>query len=199
MVKQSKALTAYSKRRRFNKTPEPPGTVKVCVTKRPLFVVQFHKARALHYDFRIEVAGVLKSWAVPKGFSTNPAIKHLAVPTDDHPMDYATFEGVIPSEEYGAGPVMVWDKGTYKNMKKDEKGILVPMEKCLRLGRVELFLRGKKLKGGYALIRTARKAGDRYWLLIKMNDAYAHAPIAHAHLSVKTGRTMQEIAARSKS
>ncbi|MFH0898132.1 MAG: DNA polymerase ligase N-terminal domain-containing protein [bacterium] len=119
--------------------------------KKPIFVIHKHGATRLHYDFRLEIDGVLKSWAVPKGPSTDPAQKRLAVMVDDHEFEYAKFEGVIPKGQYGAGPVMIWDKGTYKNIKgKDGKS--VPIKTCISRGQIEIWLEGKKLKGGYALI-----------------------------------------------
>ncbi len=149
-------LEVYRKRRNLKVSPEPVGTVKKTRGKKAIFVIQKHAARALHYDVRLEIDGVLVSWAVPKGPSMNPRVKHLAVRTDDHPMEYAKFEGVIPEGSYGAGTVMVWDIGTYKNIKTTDDGELVPMKECLKQGRVEVFLKGKKLEGGYALIKTDR-------------------------------------------
>lgn len=138
--------------------------------KKPIFVVQKHQASHLHYDFRLEIDGVLKSWAIPKGPSTNPQEKRLAVSTEDHCMEYADFEGVIPEGKYGSGVVMVWDIGTYENIKyKDSK--LVPMDQCYKHGRIEVFLRGKKLKGAYSLFKFSTKS---QWLLIKMKDEFAN-------------------------
>ena len=156
--KEKDALKKYRLRRDFRRTNEPAGGKKKS-GKKPIFVIQKHKASTLHYDFRLEVQGVLRSWAVPKGPSTNPKDKRLAVPTEDHPLEYADFEGVIPEGEYGAGTVLVWDTGTYRNLKKKE-GEEVPMEKCLKQGQVEIWLEGRKLKGGYALIRTGRGKVD---------------------------------------
>ena len=184
-------LKKYSAKRDLKKSKEPAGKKKK-PTKRPIFVVQEHRSRALHYDFRIEIDGVLKSWAVPKGPSLNPRVKRLAVPTEDHPYDYAKFEGVIPKGHYGAGPVMVWDKGTFKNI-KEKDGKIVPLKKCYKDGSIEIFLRGKKLKGAFALIKT--KMGNN-WLLIKMKDEYASArknPVKSETKSAKTGRTMTQI------
>jgi DNA ligase D-like protein (predicted 3'-phosphoesterase) len=158
-----------------------------------LFVVHKHDAHSLHYDFRIQVGRVLVSWAVPKGISPQKKVKHLAIPTPDHPYSYRRFEGVIPKGEYGAGPVMVWDIGTYKNIKKSG-GTLVPMKKCLKDGTVEMWLEGKKLKGGYALIRTKLgSAQKRSWLMIKMDDEYANKAIKDKTKSALTGRTMKQI------
>jgi len=194
MVRKKNPLAVYQKRRNFTQSPEPKGTTKKRKTKRPIFVIQEHAARSLHYDFRLEIDGILKSWAVPKGPSLNPKDKRLAVPTDDHPMEYATFEGIIPKGDYGAGPVIVWDKGTYRNIKeKDDK--LVPMATCYKQGIIEVFLHGKKLKGGYALIRTSR-AAIKQWLLIKMRDEYADArrkPTSSQPESVLSGKTIKEL------
>ncbi|MFQ5906057.1 MAG: DNA polymerase ligase N-terminal domain-containing protein [bacterium] len=173
--------------------PSPSGSTGQS-SDEPIFVIQKHKARTLHYDFRLQVSGVLKSWAVPRGPSTDPQQKRLAVPTEDHPLDYACFEGVIPEGEYGAGTVLVWDTGTYRNL-KEEHGKKVPMEDSIEAGHVIVWLEGEKLKGGYALIRT-RKGNDQRWLLIKMNDEEADAhrnPVETQPESVLTGRTIEQI------
>jgi DNA ligase D-like protein (predicted 3'-phosphoesterase) len=186
------SLTQYRQRRNLKKSGEPAGK-KVPSSRSMKFVVQKHAASHLHYDFRLEIDSVLKSWAVPKGPSQNPHEKHLAVPTDDHPMEYANFEGVIPEGNYGAGTVMIWDKGTYKNI-KEKDGKLVPMDECYKDGHIEMVLKGKKMHGAYALVRTHLAGGDQ-WLLIKMNDEYASTkPFAHDDTSVKTGRTLKQIA-----
>lgn len=150
-----------------------------------IFVVQKHHARQLHYDFRLEVAGVLKSWALPKGPSTDPAVKRLAVPVEDHPLAYADFEGVIQPGQYGAGPVMVWDNGTYDP--EDSEDVL----QSLANGKLVFQLHGKKLRGSWVLIRTRNRA----WLLIKHPDAYAStADITETQpRSVLTGRSLSEI------
>jgi DNA ligase D-like protein (predicted 3'-phosphoesterase) len=187
------SLKDYRKKRDFRKTPEPSGK-KRPKGKKPIFVIQKHDASALHYDFRIEVGDALKSWAVPKGPSTDPADKRLAVPTEDHPVGYADFEGVIPEGEYGAGTVMVWDTGTYENI-KEKDGKPVPMEKCVKDGHVTIRLEGGKLRGGYALIRTGKGESAR-WLLIKMDDDEADArrnPVSTQSKSALTGRTMKQI------
>ena len=138
--------------------------------------------------------GVLKSWAVPKGPSTNPREKRLAVPTEDHPLDYADFEGVIPKGEYGGGTVLVWDFGTYRNL-REQDGTEIPLEECLEEGRVTVHLEGKKLQGGFALIRTGRQEEKR-WLLIKMDDESADArrnPTSTQPDSVLSGRSLEQI------
>ena len=197
MVKDK--LEDYKKKRDFRKTSEPgEGEVEFdWAESRPIFVIQKHQASSLHYDFRIEVDGVLKSWAVPKGPSTDPSVKRLAVPTEDHPLGYADFEGVIPEGEYGGGTIMVWDRGTYRNLKEtDESGDEPPsVETQLEDGHATIWLEGKKLRGGYALIRTGGGSKAR-WLLIKMDDDGADArrnPTSTEPKSVKTGRTLDEI------
>jgi len=179
------SLTEYKKKRRFTKTPEPGPEKKRTKTGR-IFVVQKHRATQLHYDFRLEVDGVLKSWAVPKGPSLDPKVRRLAMQVEDHPVDYAQFEGVIPEGEYGGGTVMVWDYGTYKPEETDN------VAEALRKGELKFSLNGKKLKGGWVLVRTR----DRQWLLIKHRDYYTTeedvTEIAPA--SILTRRTLAEIA-----
>ena len=167
--------------------------------KLPIFVIQQHHARSMHYDFRLEVDGVLKSWAVPKGPSLNTRDRRLALPTPDHALSHAKFEGMIPEGQEGAGPVIIWDRGTYRNIKMKEGNIL-PMADCLRRGTVEVWLNGKKLKGGFALIRIGKTA-DKRWLLIKMDDKYADPlrnPTKAQPESVKSGKTVKEIAKPAK-
>ncbi len=195
MATKKNSLKPYQQRRDFKHTPEPSGTkATVKKAKGSLFVVQKHAASHLHFDFRIQIGKVLKSWAIPKGISPNPAEKHLAIPTEDHPLAYAHFEGTIPEGNYGAGTVMVWDIGTYKNI-KEKDGKIVPIKQCLNDGRVELWLEGTKMRGGYALIRTQLQAGKQ-WLVLKMNDQHAarSGVFPHANKSALTGRTMKQIA-----
>jgi len=161
------ALNEYQEKRDFAATTEPAGGQKHDEGK-PIFVIQKHDARTLHYDFRLEVDGVLKSWAVPKGPSTDPRTRRLAVAVEDHPLDYADFEGGIPNGEYGAGAVLVWDRGTYRNL-REEDDKPASMTEALQDGHVAVWLEGEKLRGGYALIRTG-KGDDNRWLLIKMKD-----------------------------
>jgi len=187
-------LDKYRSKRDFRKSPEPTGNEETG-TSEPRFVIQEHDASSLHYDFRLEVDGVLKSWAVPKGPSTDPSIKRLAIPTEDHPLAYATFEGVIPEGEYGAGTVLVWDMGTYRNLKNDE-GEGPSLTETIDEGKVTVWLDGEKLRGGYALVRTG-DGDDARWLLIKMDDDEADArrnPTNTEPQSVLTGRTLEEIA-----
>lgn len=169
-MKKNEPLDAYRKKRDFKKTSEPSGKRLARPSKRLIFVIQEHDASRLHYDFRIESGGVLKSWAVPKEPSTSPKDKRLAIPTEDHPMEYAKFKGVIPRGEYGAGTVIIWDKGTYRNL-SEKNGKEVPVEQAIRGGRVKVWLDGQKLKGGYALTRFRTKPEN--WLLVKMNDSEA--------------------------
>jgi DNA ligase D-like protein (predicted 3'-phosphoesterase) len=156
------------------------------------FVIHKHDASSLHYDLRLEVEGTGKSWAVPKGPSTDPSEKRLAIPTEDHELDYFDFEGVIPEGEYGAGTVMVWDRGTYRSL-PEEKSV----QETIEDGRLKVWLYGEKIKGGYALIET----GER-WLLVKMDDDEADArrnPTSTETRSVKSGRTLEEIKESEKS
>jgi len=185
----------YRSKRDFDKTGEPRGSSDHKSSKQPCFVIQKHDASTLHYDFRIEVDGVLKSWAVPKGPSTDPGEKRLAIPTEDHPLEYADFEGVIPEDEYGGGTVMIWDRGTYENItEKDDEA--QPIEKALEAGHALIELHGEKLQGGYALHRTG-SGDDARWLLIKMDDEHADArrnPVSSEKKSVESDRTMKQIA-----
>jgi DNA ligase D-like protein (predicted 3'-phosphoesterase) len=162
--------------------------------------VQKHLARSEHYDLRLEVDGVLKSWAVPKGPSTDPREKRLAIRVDDHPLDYAEFEGVIGEGQYGAGAVIVWDIGTYRNRTK-RAGAEVPIEQALEQGHVVVELQGHKLRGGYALTRTdVDQRGRERWLLVKKRDAAAEAGrdlLSTEPGSVLTGRTVEQIAAEA--
>lgn len=165
--------------------------------KGSIFVIQKHDASTLHYDFRLEMDGVLKSWAVPKGPSTDPSEKRLAIPTPDHDIDHADFEGVIPDGKAGAGPVLIWDRGRYENLAEDDEGNGVPsMHEAFDQGRIRVRLNGKKLRGGYALQRTGN--GDPpNWLLVKMDDEAADArrnPVSTEPESVVSGRTIEQIA-----
>lgn len=189
-------LKEYHEKRDFDISSEPFGEEADKKDKdKQIFVIQKHDASNLHYDFRLLVDGVLKSWAVPKGPSTDPKDKRLAVPTEDHPVRYADFEGVIPQDQYGGGTVMVWDAGTYQNEKKDDDGNVIPMEEQLRNGHATFILKGKKLKGGYTLIQT-QKGKNEKWILKKVDDEDADArrnPVNTENKSVLTGRTMEQI------
>jgi DNA ligase D-like protein (predicted 3'-phosphoesterase) len=186
-------LDAYNRKRNFDVTAEPRGE-PAPPSEQPLFVVQKHAASRLHYDFRLEVDGALASWAVPKGPSASPADKRFAVPTEDHPLGYARFEGTIASGEYGAGRVIIWDRGPYRNImaQKDEP---LTMRQALDEGHVEVYLEGEKLRGGYALIRTAGGKEEK-WLLIKMDDEHARPGsdiTAERPESVESGRKVEEL------
>ena len=163
--------------------------------KEPVFVIQQHDASNLHYDFRIEVDGALKSWAVPKGLSTDPGDRRLAIRTEDHDLDYADFEGVIPEGEYGAGTVLVWDTGKFENLTQDD-GETVAIDDALDNGHAVICLHGKKLRGAYTLQRI-RDNDNEQWLIIKVDDDDADArrnPVSTEPESVRTGRTIAEIA-----
>ncbi len=186
----------YSQKRDLDESPEPAfSESKKASGDEPVFVIQKHDASNLHYDFRLEIDGVLKSWAIPKGPSTDPSEKRLAIPTEDHPTEYADFEGVIPEGQYGAGTVMVWDKGIFKNIKKKDDQA-VSFKKCYEDGQIEVWLEGQKISGGYALVKTSVGNTDDNWLLVKMDDDEADArrnPTSTENKSVKTGRTMKQI------
>lgn len=188
-------MSEYENKRDFSKTAEPKGGDRQSGDK-PVFVIQKHDARNLHYDFRLEIAGTLKSWSVPKGPSTDPSVRRMAIPTEDHPLEYADFEGTIPKGEYGGGTVMVWDRGFFENIKKDKNGQPISLEKSYKLGTVEVNLKGEKVSGGYALIRMNSGNMKGNWLLIKMDDEAADArrnPVSTENKSVLSGRTMKEI------
>jgi DNA ligase D-like protein (predicted 3'-phosphoesterase) len=191
-------LESYREKRDFEKTNEPKPVrgprSKGKKGHKPIFVIQQHDATSMHYDFRLEIDGVLKSWAIPKGPSTNPHDKHLAIETEDHPMEYAKFEGVIPEGSYGAGPVLIWDTGTYEDL-KEMQGKDISMDAMYKKGKIEIFLHGEKLEGAYALIKT-KGMGDNKWLFFKMNDEYADARknIIKSHPeSVKSGKKINGI------
>jgi bifunctional non-homologous end joining protein LigD len=188
------SLTEYKRKRDFRRTPEPSGAAAKDDAPGLTFVVQKHAARRLHYDFRLEYAGTLKSWAVPKGPSLDPSVKSLAVQVEDHPLDYAGFEGVIPQGEYGGGTVMVWDRGTWEPDGDPAKG--------LKQGKLTFELHGEKLRGGWSLVRMGGRGGEDKinWLLIKRRDNAAKSNgrsniLTRKPRSVVSGRDMDEIAA----
>jgi bifunctional non-homologous end joining protein LigD len=166
------ALTKYNEKRNFKVTSEPEG--KIAKDAKNRFVIQRHHASRLHYDFRLEMDGVLKSWAVPKGPSLNPKDKRLAMMVEDHPVDYIDFQGFIPEGNYGAGHVMIWDKGTFTPVDAQHKKITEKeaMEWLNKKGELKFELKGKKLKGEFVLVRL-KKAAENSWLLIKHRDEYA--------------------------
>lgn len=163
------SLAEYKKKRKFTRTPEPaPKKVvaKPAAASKLLYVIQKHRATSLHYDFRLEWNGVLLSWAVPKGPSLDPSVKRLAMQVEDHPVEYAGFEGVIPEGEYGGGTVMVWDSGTWSPEVPD-------VDEALKKGDLKFTLNGKKLHGSWVLVRTRGFGSKPSWLLIKHRDEYA--------------------------
>ena len=194
-------LRTYRGKRRFDTTSEPHGE-PVSPGEEPSFVVQIHDASRIHFDFRLEVDGVLKSWSVPKGPSANPQDKRLAVPTEDHPLEYREFEGVIPQGEYGAGPVIVWDQGTYFPRSHDRRGRPVSFDDSIGRGHATFRLNGAKLHGEYALtrFRGGDGSGDsEAWLLVKADDERAvhdgsSTPGPRRARSARTGRTLRQVA-----
>src|SRR5699024_2225677 len=158
-----------------------------------IFVIQKHQATNLHYDFRLEIDGVLKSWAIPKGPSTDPKDKRMAIPTEDHPLAYADFEGKIPEDQYGGGTVLVWDNGTYKDISNDSGNLA----KAYKDGVLEIELKGQKIKGGYSLVKMDSGEQKGNWLLIKKDDDKADArtkPVSTQNKSVVSDKTIDEIA-----
>lgn len=189
------SLREYRAKRDFRSTPEPEGGEMSSSEDGPRFVIQEHDASSHHFDFRLEVEGELVSWSVPKGPSTDTEEKRLAIRTEDHPLEYADFEGVIPEDEYGGGTVIVWDRGRYQNLKTDEEGEEVSVADQIDDGHVTVWLEGEKVTGGYALTRTERDDEER-WLLVKMDDDEADArrnPTSTEPRSVKSGRTLGEV------
>lgn len=183
----------YRHKRDFDKSPERAEEKKK-KGKKPIFVIHKHDASTLHYDFRFEVDNVLKSWTIPKGPSTDPREKRLALPTEDHPLEYNNFEGIIPENQYGAGVVIIWDRGTYENISEVE-GKLLSMEEAMDKGHIAVSLKGEKLQGGYGLIRTSGDNEER-WLLVKMNDGWADArrnPVSTEPESIISGKTIDDL------
>jgi bifunctional non-homologous end joining protein LigD len=188
-------LAEYKRKRHFSRTPEPAG--KEAAKEGWSFVVQKHRARQLHYDFRLELEGVLKSWAVPKGPSLDPAVKRLAMHVEDHPVEYGSFEGIIPAGEYGGGTVMLWDRGTWEPLGDAHENY--------RKGRLKFSLHGEKLKGRWMLVKSGGRSqyvDNRHWLLFKERDEEARPAdevdvLEELPYSVATGRTIEEIAADS--
>jgi bifunctional non-homologous end joining protein LigD len=191
-------LKEYRRKRDFGKTREPAGAEREASREGRLrFIIQKHRASHLHYDLRLEMGGVLKSWAVPKGPSRDPTVRRLAMAVEDHPIEYGDFEGTIPAGEYGGGTVMLWDRGTYRRgveEGEEERALLGDLER----GKLSLIFEGERLRGGYTLVRSgSRDGGDRQWLLIKQRDAEAEEGselTEEVDTSVATGRRMEEIA-----
>jgi bifunctional non-homologous end joining protein LigD len=199
-------LNEYHSRRDFSRTGEPAGDEARAgerSSRKPVYVIQKHAASNLHYDLRLEAGGVLKSWAVPKGPSLDPADKRLAVMTEDHPLEYAAFEGTIPEGEYGAGTVMLWDLGWWEPdvawMKQGKEGAETPVdpEAALARGELKFVLHGQKLTGSWALVQMKGR-GEKNWLLIKHRDDVARSGVSvtvEAPDSVASGRSLDDIAA----
>ena len=184
------SLKEYKRKRDFKRTQEPSGSRKISKKDtNPLFVIQKHDATRLHYDFRLEMEGVLKSWAVPRGLPTAKGDRRLAVEVEDHPFDYANFEGTIPKGNYGGGTVMVWDTGTYKAISDNSL-------KALADGKLHFILRGKKLKGEWALVRMKPRPNEDkpQWLIFKSGEDRPPLTAKEEKLSALTQRTMAEIA-----
>jgi bifunctional non-homologous end joining protein LigD len=186
-------LKKYKQMRDFGDTPEPAGG-KPKKGKRPIFVIQKHQASHLHYDFRLEMEGVLKSWAVPKGPSYDPGMKRLAMMTEDHPYDYASFEGVIPEGNYGAGNVIIWDQGEWEFVEPGDDPV-----KAVKSGKLTFRMYGRKMFGEWALVRIAgrdRSSKGNEWLLLKHRDEFANADVdvtTVAPRSVVSNRTVEEV------
>jgi DNA ligase D-like protein (predicted 3'-phosphoesterase) len=200
-ARRKRSLSEYERKRDFSKTKEPSGKAKgsgksPARRRHPRFTIQKHSATSLHYDLRLEVDGVLASWAVPKGPSLDPRDKRLAMRTEDHPMDYLEFEGVIPKGEYGGGPVIVWDRGVFQNISETRRGEPMELSKAIEVGDVKVFMLGEKIKGAYALVRTSDPGEREQWLLIKKRDEGADArrrPTSSQPESVLTGRTIEQV------
>src|SRR5688572_18815466 len=185
-------LKKYRGMRDFGDTPEPAGRTRK-FAKGPIFVIQKHQASHLHYDFRLEMEGVLKSWAVPRGPSYDPANKRLAMMTEDHPYDYASFEGVIPAGNYGAGNVIIWDQGTWEFIEPGDDPV-----KALKSGKLTFRLNGKKMFGEWALVKIKGRPGSKgnEWLLLKHRDQFASDKIDVTEVaprSVVSNRTVEEV------
>ncbi|WP_405582985.1 DNA polymerase ligase N-terminal domain-containing protein [Streptomyces sp. NBC_01190] len=210
------SLDEYRRKRDFARTGEPDGPRAGAESQARAgaddggggdgdgghrFVVQIHDASSMHFDFRLEVDGALKSWAVPKGPSPDPQVKRLAVPTEDHPLEYRHFEGVIAQGEYGGGTVILWDEGHFSNLSRDRRsGAEIPFADALRKGHASFRMNGAKLHGGYALTRIRNNRGEgEVWLLIKEADRSAKpggaTPDPERARSVRTGRTLRQVAA----
>lgn len=199
---EQEQLADYRRKRDFTRTAEPAGggpAPGAAEPPRPVFVVQKHAASSLHYDFRLELDGVLKSWAVPKGPSLDPADKRLAVMTEDHPLEYATFEGVIPEGEYGGGTVLVWDTGWWEPdmawIDKAKEAYLADPTTAITKGELKFVLHGSKLTGSWALVQMKGR-GEKNWLLIKHRDQAARpgtSLVTEAPDSAVTGRSLEQV------
>ncbi|MCW5838340.1 MAG: DNA ligase D [Anaerolineales bacterium] len=201
MADPQQRLQEYRDKRDFSKTSEPAPAAAAAAQAAALgphqarFCIQKHDATRLHYDVRLEIEGVLVSWAVPQGPSHDPVVKRLAVRTEDHPMEYLDFEGVIPKGEYGAGPIILWDQGTYTNIRGTKRKPFT-MKESLEAGLVEVRFDGEKLKGEFALVRTRYEGKQENWLMVKMKDAFANPAydiVNERPLSVKSGKSIEEL------
>jgi bifunctional non-homologous end joining protein LigD len=196
-MKKPSDLAEYRRKRDFSRTTEPRGSARKR-TRALAYVIQKHAASHLHYDLRLELDGVMKSWAVPKGPSLDPAVKRLAMQVEDHPIDYNAFEGTIPKGEYGGGTVMIWDRGTYTYGGDDTDDPVEALRRGFAKGDFKIRLKGRRLQGSWVLVRTRRGDPRRaQWLLIKHRDAAAEPGtevVEEYQTSVTTGRTMDEIA-----
>jgi DNA ligase D-like protein (predicted 3'-phosphoesterase) len=198
-AREKGSLAEYERKRDFSKTREPAGKPKrkpKAKRKHPRFAFQKHSATSEHYDLRLEVDGVLASWAVPKGPSLDPRDKRLAMRTEDHPLEYLEWEGVIPEGEYGAGPMIVWDRGVFQNISETRRGEPMDLPTAIEKGDVKLFMLGEKIKGAYALVRTGPPSEREKWLLIKKRDEGADArrrPTSSQPESVLSGRTIEQV------
>jgi bifunctional non-homologous end joining protein LigD len=192
-ARKTAPLGEYNAKRDFTRTAEPAGKVPKPRTRTLHFVIQKHAASHLHYDFRLELDGVMKSWAVPKGPSLDPSVRRLAMEVEDHPIAYNTFEGTIPQGEYGGGTVMLWDRGTYEAA---DDGGPAALRSGYEKGELRFVMHGKRLRGGFVLARL-RRPGRPQWLLIKRRDGYADPErdvTAEETTSITTSRTMDQIA-----
>jgi bifunctional non-homologous end joining protein LigD len=194
-------LAEYRRKRDFSRTAEPRGGARKAARKLA-YVIQKHDASHLHYDLRLELDGVMKSWAVPKGPSLDPAVKRLAMQVEDHPIEYNRFEGTIPQGEYGGGTVMIWDRGTYEFGGSDDGDPVEALRRGYAKGDLKVVLHGDRLTGSWVLVRTRRGDARRpQWLLIKHRDQAAEpgSEVVEEYLSsAATGRSMEEIAAGRK-
>jgi DNA ligase D-like protein (predicted 3'-phosphoesterase) len=197
----ARKLAEYERKRDFSKTAEPSGKgtkARKGKAKRrhPRFAFQKHSATSEHYDLRLEVDGALASWAVPRGPSLDPRDKRLAMRTEDHPLEYLEWEGVIPEGSYGAGPMIVWDRGVFQNISETRRGEKLELADAIEKGDVKIFMLGEKIKGAYALVRTSDPGDREQWLLIKKRGEGADArrrPTSSQPKSVLSGRTIEQV------
>src|SRR3954447_8873251 len=196
-----RSLSEYERKRDFSKTREPSGKAKAkgkgkARRRHPRFAFQKHSATSEHYDLRLEVDGALASWAVPKGPSLDPRDKRLAMRTEDHPLQYLEWEGVIAEGQYGAGPMIVWDRGVFQNISETRRGEPMDLAEAIEKGDVKIFMLGEKIKGAYALVRTSKPGDREQWLLIKKRDEGAdrrRKPTSTQPKSVLSGRTIEQV------